>query len=238
MISNLIIPTLFLIDSLVCAGFAVFAYQLGIDPNPDWGTSRYALLLLGIILFSISIFLFSGKLDSFAKSEKAKTIFLIGHVWAVIFIIYAWFITFGNFTTWKNTTRYYSQLADAFNNGQLHIDAKIGDLAKADDPYNNESRPLFDDGDGVWPRRCGKLRLHVDRRAVFDAAVFVADAFDDAAEFFEERLALPFDDFNRGNDVNHDFPLKRKAIRKREALSGPAAGRVARKRGALNASRR
>src|SRR5688572_28446725 len=102
MISNLIIPALFLIDSLVCAGFAIFAYQLGIDPNPSWGTSRFILLSFGVILFSISIYLFLGKLDNLTSSEKVKTIFLIGHVWAVIFIIYAWFITFGNFTTWKN----------------------------------------------------------------------------------------------------------------------------------------
>src|SRR5688572_5863327 len=159
MISNLIIPALFLIDSLVCAGFAVFAYELGIDPNPDWGTSRYALLLLGIILFSIAIYLFSGKLDSFTKSENAKTIFLIGHVWTVIFIIYAWFITFGNFTTWKNTTRYYTQLADSFNKGRLHIDAEIGDLAKATDPYNNESRLPFDDE--IWDMSLYKGKLYL-----------------------------------------------------------------------------
>ena len=77
MISNLIISALFLIDSLLCAGFAIFAYQLGIDPNPAWGTSRFVLLFFGVILFCISIYLFSGKLENLTKSEKAKTIFLM-----------------------------------------------------------------------------------------------------------------------------------------------------------------
>ncbi|NJN80222.1 MAG: hypothetical protein HC797_07005 [Anaerolineales bacterium] len=118
MIPNLIIPALFLIDGLLCAVFAIFAYQLGIDPNPDWGSSRFFLLFIGIILFCISMYLFSGKLEIFTTSERAKIIFLIGHVWVVIFILYAWFITFGNFTTWKTqpvTTPSLQMLSEKVN---------------------------------------------------------------------------------------------------------------------------
>lgn len=159
MISNLIIPTLFFIDSLLCILFAVFAFSLGIDPNPDWGTSRYLLFILGITLFIVSVYLFSGKMSTLTKSEKLKMFFLIGHIWAVIFIIYAWFITFGNFTTWKNTTRYYSQLADSFVKGQFHIDSEIGELANSEDPYNNESRLPFDDE--IWDMSLYKGKLYV-----------------------------------------------------------------------------
>jgi hypothetical protein len=159
MISNLIIPALFLTDGFICAILAIFAYQIGVDPNPNWGTSRYLLLLFAIILWVVSFYLFSGKLNHFTNSEKLKTIFLMGHVWSIIFIIYAWFITFGNFTTWKNTTRYYTQLADSFGKGQLYIDAEIGSLAKANDPYNNESRPPFDDE--IWDMSLYKGKLYI-----------------------------------------------------------------------------
>lgn len=161
-ISNLTIPALLIIDGLICAFFAVFAYNIGLDPNPDWGRSRFILLLLGITLFFISVLLFSKKLsgDDFIKSERMKTLFLLVHIWAVIFVIYAWFITFGNFTTWKNTTRYYTQLADAFSKGQLYIDADPGEaLLEAEDPYHPTSRPPFDDE--VWDMSLYKGKLYL-----------------------------------------------------------------------------
>lgn len=147
-ISDSTIPTLLTIDSLICAFFSIFAYKIGLDPNPDWGRFRFILLLLGITLFFISILIFSKKIntDDFTKSEKVKTLFLLAHIWAVIFVIYAWFITFGNFTTWKNTTRYYTQLAGAFGKSQLYIDLEPGNaLLEAEDPYSPTSRPPFDD---------------------------------------------------------------------------------------------
>ena len=35
-ISELTIPALLIADGLICAFFAVFAYQIGFDPNPAW----------------------------------------------------------------------------------------------------------------------------------------------------------------------------------------------------------
>lgn len=161
-ISDLTIPALLIIDSLIFAFFAVFAYAIGLDPNPEWGRSRFILLLLGITLFIISILLFTKKIntDRFTKSEKVKTLFLLAHIWAVIFVIYAWFTTFGNFTTWKNTTRYYSQLADAFGKGQLYVDAEPGQaLLAAENPYNPTNRPPFNDE--IWDMSLYKGKLYL-----------------------------------------------------------------------------
>ena len=147
-ISDRIIPALLLTDGLLCTFFAIFAYSLGFDPNPDWGRSRIVLFFAGAVLIAASAFLFTRK-PNFAKSDKTKAIFLFGHIWAFIFMVYAFFITFGNFTTWKASTRYYTQLADAFGKGQLHVDVEPGTaLLAADDPYSSEGRPAFNEE--VW----------------------------------------------------------------------------------------
>lgn len=147
-ISDRIIPALLLTDGLLCTFFAIFAYSLGFDPNPDWGRSRIILFFMGVVLIA-AFALPSTKKTNFAKSDKAKSFFLFGHIWAFIFMVYAFFITFGNFTTWKASTRYYTQLADAFGKGQLHVDVEPSTaLLAADDPYSSEGRPAFNEE--VW----------------------------------------------------------------------------------------
>ncbi len=158
-ISDRIIPILFLTDGLLCAFFAIFAYLLGFDPNPDWGRSRVVLSFIGALLIALSGFFFTRKLD-FTKSEKTKAVFLFGHIWALIFVIYAFFITFGNFTTWKASTRYYTQLADAFGKGQLYVDVEPGAaLLAAEDPYSSEGRPAFNEE--VWDLSLYKGKLYL-----------------------------------------------------------------------------
>ena len=158
-ISDRIIPSLLLTDGLLSAFFAIFAYSLGIDPNPDWGRSRIILFFIGAVLMSVSALLFTRK-PTAAKVERTKAVFLFGHIWAIIFVIYAFFITFGNFTTWKASTRYYTQLADAFGKGQLHVDVEPGAaLLAAEDPYNSEGRPAFDEQ--VWDLSLYKGKLYL-----------------------------------------------------------------------------
>ena len=158
-ISDRIIPALLLTDGLLCTFFAIFAYSLGFDPNPDWGRSRIVLFFAGAVLIAASALLFTRK-PNFAKSDKTKAIFLFGHIWAFIFMVYAFFITFGNFTTWKASTRYYTQLADAFGKGQLHVDVEPGTaLLAADDPYSSEGRPAFNEE--VWDLSLYKGKLYL-----------------------------------------------------------------------------
>lgn len=158
-ISDHTIPSLLLTDGLFCIFLSIFAHSLGIDPNPDWGSSRVVLFFIGLILVTASFILFTRK-PTFTKSETIKSIMLFGHVWAVIFVVYAFFITFGNFTTWKASTRYYTLLADAFGKGHLHVDVDPGRaLLEAKDPYNSESRPPFDDE--VWDLSLYKGKLYL-----------------------------------------------------------------------------
>lgn len=154
------IPALLLLDGLIAVIFAVFAHTLGIDPNPGWGRSRFVIFLLGFLTVGISISL-HRRAPEFTKKETVETFFLFGHIWAVIIVIYIWFITFGTFTEWRASTHYYSLLADAFGKGQLNVDVEPGAaLLTADDPYNSEGRPAFNDD--VWDLSLynGKLYLY------------------------------------------------------------------------------
>lgn len=153
------IPALLFADGLVCILLAIFAHTFGLDPNPDWGRSRFILSIIGIILIRFSWLLLKRK-PSFTKSETLKITVLIGHIWGIILIIYIWFITFGTFTEWRASTRYYSLLADAFSKGQLHVDVDPGAaLLAADDPYNSEGRPPFKDE--VWDLSLYKEKLYL-----------------------------------------------------------------------------
>lgn len=164
--SNFIIPILLLTDGTAFTLAAVFAQNIGLDPNITWGRARLILLFLGMILIFISLLaIFSKKrenyfLESIIKSEASKTLFLLGHLWVVIFVIYAGFITFGNFTTWNHTTHYYTQLADAFSKGNLYVDQQPGKtLLEAVDPNNPTNRPSFDDE--IWDMSLYKGKLYL-----------------------------------------------------------------------------
>ncbi|MBC7876669.1 MAG: hypothetical protein H7Y59_05800 [Anaerolineales bacterium] len=164
--SNFIIPILLLIDGVAFTLAAVFAQTIGLDPSIGWGRFRFILLALGIILILISLLLifFKKNLPSFFESiiklETSKTIFLLGHLWAVIFVIYAGFITFGTFTSWTHTTHYYTQLADAFNKGNLYIDRQPDkSLLEATDPYDVINRLPFDDE--IWDMSFYKRKLYL-----------------------------------------------------------------------------
>ncbi|MEW6404160.1 MAG: hypothetical protein AB1649_20380 [Chloroflexota bacterium] len=163
---DLTISVLFLLDGLIVVGLAVFAHEIGLDPTTTWGRGRFILLLFGIVLASVfPLWLIlrarSARLQALFESESAKTWFLLIHLWAVILLIYAWFAIYGNFTTWDHTTHYYTQLADAFSQGQLHVDREPDKaLLEAPDPYDETSRPPF--SDEVWDLSLyrGKLYLY------------------------------------------------------------------------------
>jgi hypothetical protein len=101
-----------------------------------------------------------AKVIAFLRSKGVKTASLPGIFLAVIFLVYAWFITYGNFTTWKHTTHYYTQLADAFSKGQLHVDRKPGRaLLEAPDPYSNTDRRDF--SLEIWDLSLYKEKLYL-----------------------------------------------------------------------------
>ncbi len=164
--SNFIVPILLLIDGIVFTLAAVFAQAIGLDPSAGWGRGRLILLFLGITLIFISLLagLIKERKNYFfepiIKSETSKTLFLLGHLWVVIFAIYAGFITFGTFTSWTHTTHYYTQLADAFNRGNLYVDRQPDkSLLEAADPYDVTHRLPFDDE--IWDMSLYKGKLYL-----------------------------------------------------------------------------
>src|SRR5689334_10577439 len=92
--SDLVIQLLLLIDGLVIGLAAIFAHEIGLDPNTDWGASRFVLLFIGLILvsFSFALMYFRNRRDNFfingLKSETAKTLFSLVHIWLIIFLKY------------------------------------------------------------------------------------------------------------------------------------------------------
>jgi hypothetical protein len=160
-----IIPILLLVDGLACTVFAIFAHEISLDPTPDWGSFRFTLVALGGFLIAISIWRFfsSRRVDrssSLIESESVRTWFTLIHLWGIIILIYAWFVTFGNFTTWDHTTRYYAQLADAFGRGHTYVDLKPGRaLLEAVDPYHPTDRPAFNDE--IWDMSLYREKLYL-----------------------------------------------------------------------------
>ncbi|MBV6396602.1 MAG: hypothetical protein HFACDABA_02202 [Anaerolineales bacterium] len=150
--SKRIIPLLLFFDGSACMGLAAGAHALGLDPNPAWGGARYALLLLGASLIGASLLSTKwrapARIASILNSESVKTIAVLAHLWGLILLIYIWFITFGTFTSWTHTSHYYTRLADAFAQGQLHVDLPPGSLLDAADPYDPASRAPF--RDDIW----------------------------------------------------------------------------------------
>ncbi|MCX6081665.1 MAG: hypothetical protein NTW32_19235 [Chloroflexi bacterium] len=164
--SNKTIPLLLLTDSIIGAFFVIFAPLMGLDPNNSWGKFRVIALcvVISIFLLSISTFLMSsnGKnvFSLIIKSNKLKIYFAISHVWLIIFVIYVWFITYGNLTTWNRTTHYYTQLADAFTKGNLYVERKPGNaLIQAFEQNNLANLKSFDTE--IWDMSLYKDRLYL-----------------------------------------------------------------------------
>lgn len=62
---------------------------------------------------------------------------------SIIFVIagYVWFISFGFWTTWRNTTSYYDQLATAFTHGSLALEKPVDPaLLSLKNPYDPKER--------------------------------------------------------------------------------------------------
>jgi hypothetical protein len=161
---NKITTILLLIDGLTCIAISIFAHTFGIDQNPGWGGARVFMLFAGMVLVLASVVSISKNratlfLAQILKSEGTKTFFLLAHFWIPIIAIYAWFVTFGNFTTWNHTSQYFSRLANAFEIGHSNINLNPGDaLINAIDPYDPKSRAPFPDE--VWDMSFYKGKLY------------------------------------------------------------------------------
>jgi len=146
------------IGGIVLLASAVFAEQLGIDNDPGWGNGRRMLCGAGIALLLAALLSFkvgrgprkptgilvdrSGRLD-----ESTRIKLFSGLAGLIVLAVYAWF--FWPFLT-RPTTNYYSQLALAFQSGQLHLlEVPPPSLLALSDPYDYESRRAIE-ADFPW----------------------------------------------------------------------------------------
>ncbi|MDO8752695.1 MAG: hypothetical protein Q7J80_02280, partial [Anaerolineales bacterium] len=138
---------------------------LGIDPNESWGRTRYILFAIGLALICMALYFITARgrqvqsIKRLTESEHIKFFVPLVHAWVAVILIYMWFVTFGNFSTWNHTSRYYSLLADAFAKRQLYVDINPGKaLLDAPDPYDPESRQPFQDE--IWDMSYYKGKLY------------------------------------------------------------------------------
>jgi hypothetical protein len=74
-----------------------------------------------------------------ARERKVRLLALA--VFALAVPVYLWIVSVGYWTHWPPATRYYSDLADAFRNGQVHLLATPDpELLALEDPYDTRQR--------------------------------------------------------------------------------------------------
>lgn len=139
---------------------SIFAFQLGLDNNPAWGTAHYQTLLLGLglILFGCLHWITPAVSNWFQKYAGAPGFFSqpvppprppsaswsgAGLTLALLAAAYAyiWILTFGVMNQWTKGKNYYGRLAQAFQHGQAHLlDTPNSALLQLENPYDHRQR--------------------------------------------------------------------------------------------------
>jgi hypothetical protein len=158
---------------LICLGIglitiAIFAFQLGLDNNPDWGMRRSQLVGLGttIIVFAVSYWVTPWlshwvveqkykPLDAMKRFLQSVSLHPVVHqtrlrykvspgffiLATISILIYFWILTAGRFTQWPTGKNYYNLLAQAFEHGQLNLLLKPpSELLELNNPYDYRTR--------------------------------------------------------------------------------------------------
>lgn len=120
----------------------LFANQIGLDTNSSWGLRRYLVLIIGILIFTISLFYRRDNLIGKALHTYTGQLYLsIGVLNVTIIIVYVWVASMGLWTTWLNRTSYYDLLATAFSHGQTALEVQPQPaLLELDNIYELNSR--------------------------------------------------------------------------------------------------
>lgn len=183
-IAGLVVFFLCLLLGVALLGLAVFAYQIGIDNDPGWGSSRYVIAASGSLLLIVALALrigpgFVGTLvhsmwyqrlfTRFSTLAHSRPVTAIGRVrrnadqilqrvpvyqalsrsagffaglgFAIVLLIYLWYLTSGTMTTWTPYSSYFDKLGSAFYAGQLHLLERPPDaLLALDNPYDYRNR--------------------------------------------------------------------------------------------------
>lgn len=152
--------TWFLTGMLLIAA-ALFADKFGFDPNTSWGKGRITILAMGIFVSvsSLSYHFYKSAIDKTISVIKEKTentalirwwhnrskeyqvVFLSMPLIFLVFIVYIWFLSIGQWTKWPTITAYYDWQAVAFTHGQLSLELQPAPaLLKLANPYDPKER--------------------------------------------------------------------------------------------------
>ncbi len=126
----------------------LFANQLGLDNNSDWGTGRFVFLFAGILILTTSLFYRRDNLIGKAFHTYTGQLYLsVGIIIVSIITLYIWITSMGLWTTWPNRTSYYDLLATAFSHGQTALVVQPDPaLLALENPYelsNRDGTPLL-----------------------------------------------------------------------------------------------
>ena len=120
----------------------LFANQLGLDTNSNWGVRRFILLILGAFILATSLLYRRDNFIGRAIHTYSGQLYLcVGILNTAIIIIYIWIASMGLWTTWLNRTSYYDLLATAFSHGQTALEVQPDPaLLTLETPYEQISR--------------------------------------------------------------------------------------------------
>ncbi|RJP54798.1 MAG: hypothetical protein C4557_02355 [Anaerolineaceae bacterium] len=192
-----------LIAGAAIVALAVFARQFGIDNDGDWGRSRVALLIVGLV------FIFGGLVFPFLQSKgtdlKNAASEAVGRILpypaqiaiASLFVIcitagaYIWFI---QLDVRETTIRYeyYIELAKSFKKGQLHLEEEpSAALLSLSNPYDYFLRRELGIEDFPWDVSLydGKFYIYWGPAPALLLTVFGADQLSRMGDF---HIALFF----------------------------------------------
>src|SRR5512142_1523888 len=145
------LAALVLLAGMVLAAAAIFANQIGLDHNPEWGRGRILLLSTGLLFMAAAASMqYRRQLARVLSHESIVPLYrnrVIDFLWAyrvgilatltVAFAlaIYVFFASAGTWTDWPEYTRYYDDLGAAFRAGRLDLNIQpVPELMALSDP--------------------------------------------------------------------------------------------------------
>jgi len=219
---RVLIPILMFISGGAILGAMVFAHEIGIDPNVQWGKDRILGAAVGVLILILAAIIslyfdpladWGQKIFAAAKPSKLEegptryrmTMMYLssGLLGIIIVITYVWFISVGTWNNWPRTNDYrgyFDQLGKAFDQGKLYIQTKPAPaLLLLSNPYDPLARKQIPQADTwkIWDLSLynGKLYLYWGPiPALIIAAIkpFLAVEVDDQYLVFAFILCLFF----------------------------------------------
>ncbi len=141
---------------LILVGAAIFAREIGIDHNVEWGAKRIVLLIVGLGVFLVGVFIETSlswvgryQIPKKVHANPLSIIFIklireypvVIPPIAIVLIVYVWFAGVGSWTNWPERTDYYILLARAFQKQELHLPVEPSEkLLALADPYDPSKR--------------------------------------------------------------------------------------------------